>query len=226
VAPGAPRAQDALSWWLGRYAGSGSARVRVVQALLLAHQRGDARTAERAWLLAREPLHVLESGRGERELRRLEAPTSGGEPLLDPDGWFGQMGFVTGVAAQSDAGVGLATGGTAMVGPATEIFDLEGVIGVGVTATVDRAGAEDRLASLRGELLACVGGDGVLLWAGAGYGSGRRLHQLVQLESTTDGDQPWPFLALRLEVEEALGAPGVGGRALFLIGAKLGQTPD
>ena len=160
-------------------------------------------------------------------MRRLSDALEGGRPPVDLGEWFGQLGFVTGAAAGNGAPIGWSSGGTAMFGPAVELFGLEGVLGAGVTATVDPADDEGtRVATLRGELLACVGGDGLLLWAGAGYGSSRRLHQLVQREYTTDGDQPWPFLALRVEVEEALTTPQLGGRALFLIGAKIGQTPD
>ena len=61
----------------------------------------------------------------------------------------------------------------------------------------------------------------------------RDVHELVQIEVTSDNDGLWIYLALRAQLEQAAPSPErfgdpmtVGVRGLASIGFKLGETPD
>lgn len=236
--PGSRNARAALEQWLASYQAVDTARSELARSLLDAMVVGEEKWQREAWELGREPLDVLRSDRGQRRIERL-SPYSRPTIDLGVEGWFFQGGVVLGGVAGHGEPVAQATGGTALIGPQVELFGLEGVVAAGVTGTVDGRWGDPSGRTLRGELLAGVGGDGLLLWAGVGAGSGAddrfTVHELVQIELTSDNDGPWLTLALRAQLEQAapswapesFGEPvTVGARGLASIGFKFGETPD
>lgn len=211
VAPGRPGAAEVLEGWLARYTPTGSVRVAAAEELLWAHRYGSDRDVLRAWERAGRPLDDLPRPRPPR------TPRGGGGGIdveLRP---YAQVAFAPSVAVPPPIVPTL--GGTGFFGFAYEPFDLEGVWGLGVTATTGEP--------VGFELATGVGGDGVLGWLGVGVGRGGALHQYVQVELTTDGDQPWPVLGARLQAEEdPFGDDPPALRGMLLAGFKLGETPD
>jgi hypothetical protein len=226
VVPGRPGAEQVLLDWLEKY-DSGLARARAVRILFDAHQFGDHRMQMQAFELARSPLHELESRRGRRKMDKL-VPSEPRE-LVDLEFLevlYGQLAVAPAAAelhVTPELGVLPGYSALAHFGVQADLFDLEGLWLVGASVENAWKGGEPLG---RGERVLGAGGDGVLLLAGAGLSTELGLHQFAQLELTNDGDGPWPILALRLQTEEGLEAPGFGVRGLAQIGFKLGETPD
>jgi hypothetical protein len=226
VVPGRPGAQEALLRWLERY-NDGGLRAQAVVILLDAYQYRDHRTQMQAFELARSSIRELESRRGRRQVQKLSQHRP--RELIDLEFLevlYGQLAVAPAAAelhVTPELGVLPGYSALAHFGLQADLFDLEGLWLVGASVENAWKGGEPLG---RGELVLGAGGDGVLLLAGAGLSTEIGLHQFVQLELTNDGDGPWPILALRLQTEEGLEAPGFGVRGLAQIGFKLGETPD
>lgn len=233
VIPGTPGAPEALSRWLSSYSAI-SPRAPALYALRdCLSSDCSRRDALRLYTLARASWPEVQTRRWSRQVGRLEPRSSGRRFDIDVD-WLDDayaQATIAPFAAEArmtapDRGLHTGFAGTTHVGLQKDIFDFEGLWLLG--AVIDSAYAvEAGDPTVRGELAAAIGGDGLLLFAGAGLSNHLGLHQFGQVQLTNDGDGLWAVLALRLQTEEGLTEDRrFGVRALAQIGFKFGETPD